>query len=330
MEAQQAAPAQPAASTAPPSPPLSIYRSAAGETAIRALYDQVLASLPFEHEERVVHTSSYGAVHVLVGAPGPFIMWMFGPLVASGKLRLYVPDLPYQAGSRSDDILLGSSTHEHGKWALEVLQALGLAPGVAGTTAAASGSVQGAAAASLPPRPPLHIGVSFGGAVVIDLANVAPEAIRGAALVVPGGLLPARLSSFLLRVVLPSLLWLAVPRDGTLRLALSGMCEEPEPLASWALIPLTWRHVARRPELPGGHGGFPRDQLARLAAPTFVVTAENDVFWPGKAAAAAAEAALPDVRTAVIPGARHMPARRKMEQANGWVLDFFAERGLLD
>jgi pimeloyl-ACP methyl ester carboxylesterase len=41
-------------------------------------------------------------------------------------------------------------------------------------------------------RAPLHIGVSFGGAVVIDLANVAPEAVRGAVLMVPGGLMPGR------------------------------------------------------------------------------------------------------------------------------------------
>jgi pimeloyl-ACP methyl ester carboxylesterase len=40
------------------------------------------------------------------------------------------------------------------------------------------------------PPVPLHAGVSFGGAVLLDLANVAPEAIRGAALIVPGGLIP--------------------------------------------------------------------------------------------------------------------------------------------
>ncbi|EFN58907.1 hypothetical protein CHLNCDRAFT_140848 [Chlorella variabilis] len=178
------------------------------------------------------------------------------------------------------------------------------------------------------PDLPYQGGVSLGAAVIIDLAAVAPEAIRGAVLLVPGGLIPVSLTSFLLRIVLPSLLYLLLPCSFTARLALSGMCDEPVP-ADWELIPLTWKHVVRRPELPGGHGGFPPDDLARLAAPTFVICAERDVFWPGKAAAAAAAAALPDCQTAVIPDARHLPSRRKMEEANRWILDFFLERGLL-
>jgi pimeloyl-ACP methyl ester carboxylesterase len=89
------------------------------------------------------------------------------------------------------------------------------------------------------------------------------------------------------------------------------------------------RHVSRRPELPGGHGGFPRQDLARLSAPTLVVAAEHDVFWPGREAAAAAEAALPKVTTRVIPGARHLPAKHKVAVANDWILAWLEQRGLL-
>lgn len=48
------------------------------------------------------------------------------------------------------------------------------------------------------------------------------------------------LTSFLLRIVLPSLLYLLLPCSFTARLALSGMCDEPVP-ADWELIPLTWK-----------------------------------------------------------------------------------------
>lgn len=224
----------------PPAPPArqcppTIYRSAAGEQAIRSLYDKVLAVLPYEHEERFVETS-YGSAHVLVcgpaaaaaqplvvwhgmGAPAPFILRMLEPLVLSQRFRIYVPDLPYQvglheaaepficssltklqgtfalppstlfstssclpaflqAGSRTEDALLDPTTHDNGKWCVEVLRGLALlAPPQAGSAAAA-------------PTPPLHVGVSFGAAVIIDLAAVAPEAIRGAVLLVPGGLIP--------------------------------------------------------------------------------------------------------------------------------------------
>lgn len=91
------------------------------------------------------------------------------------------------AGSRSADAELAASTHEHGKWALEVLRALRLVPEEA--LPASRGSSSGQASLTQQ-KPPLHIGLSFGGAVVMDLAVVASGAIRGAALVVPAGLMP--------------------------------------------------------------------------------------------------------------------------------------------
>jgi pimeloyl-ACP methyl ester carboxylesterase len=78
--------------------------------------------------------------------------------------------------------VLDIKQHENGKWCLEVLQGLGLVPRAG--IKADSGSA---------PQAPLHIGVSFGGAVLLDLAVVAPEAIRGAALVVAGGFMPGQL-----------------------------------------------------------------------------------------------------------------------------------------
>lgn len=117
------------------------------------------------------------------------------------------------AGSRSDPAVLDSSTHAHGRWCLEVMQALGLLPeqasptgtsnpgasgGSAGTSdsrASSSNGVGGSSIREQEPkrrqRPPLHLGVSLGGTMLLELGCVvAPEAVGGAALVVPGGLLP--------------------------------------------------------------------------------------------------------------------------------------------
>lgn len=69
---------------------------------------------------------------------------------------------------------LEPASHDTGRWCLEVLQALKLA----GPHALAG-------------PPPLHIGLSWGGAALLDLAVVAPEVIRAASLVVPGGLGPS-------------------------------------------------------------------------------------------------------------------------------------------
>jgi pimeloyl-ACP methyl ester carboxylesterase len=87
---------------------------------------------------------------------------------------------PAAAGSRTQDADLSAEGHEHGRWCVEVMRGLGLVPPA--SAAAGKGVVA--------PPPPLHVGVSFGAAVLLDLANVAPEAIRSAALLVPGGLAP--------------------------------------------------------------------------------------------------------------------------------------------
>jgi hypothetical protein len=57
--------------------PPTLYRSAAGEAAIRALYEKTLACLPFVCESGLVPTA-YGSVHVLVCGPAaaqPLVLW---------------------------------------------------------------------------------------------------------------------------------------------------------------------------------------------------------------------------------------------------------------
>jgi pimeloyl-ACP methyl ester carboxylesterase len=91
----------------------------------------------------------------------------------------------------------------------------------------------------------------------------------------------------------------------------------------------TCRHVARRPEIPGGSNGFSPAQLARLAAPTIAVFAERDVFWNGKAAAATATARLPGCQTVLVRGGRHLLSRSNTEEVAAGIVRFFGSRGLL-
>lgn len=91
----------------PPLPPLST--SSTGERALRAHYTAALASLPFPHQERLVITDSYGAVHVTMAGhpaaaplllwpaaalPGPLLLAAFAPLAS--RFRIIAPDFPCQ------------------------------------------------------------------------------------------------------------------------------------------------------------------------------------------------------------------------------------------
>lgn len=107
----------------PPPPPL--YRNTGGEAAIRAVYDRLLAALPYDHEQRLVQTS-FGTAHVLVcgpadaeplvlwhgmGAPGPTMLEGFAPLIS--RFRTYVPDMPYQGiGSQAIPLAVEACVRE--------------------------------------------------------------------------------------------------------------------------------------------------------------------------------------------------------------------------
>lgn len=139
---------------------------------------------------------------------------------------------PPAAGSHTDPAVLDTATHGHGRWCVEVMNGLGLLGG--GSAAAGGDGGRGASVA------PLHVGISLGGAVLLDLvrppgrpghaateagwycarcveacrrlaapspipsanaaalgpltqAVVRPDAIGGAALLVPGALHPGKL-----------------------------------------------------------------------------------------------------------------------------------------
>lgn len=77
--------------------------------------------------------------------------------------------------------------------------------------------------------------------------------------------------------------------------------------------------------MPGGPGGFTPEQLHRFRAPALVVAAEHDCFWSGKAIVAGAERSLPGSRVVMLPRARHLPARRHLDDTNRRLLEFFDE-----
>jgi pimeloyl-ACP methyl ester carboxylesterase len=69
---------------------------------------------------------------------------------------------------------------------------------------------------------------------------------------------------------------------------------------------------------------FPLSDLERVAAPTLVLAADDDVFLSIEHAAAM-QRALPDAQLAVVPGASHAVPMEKPELVNRLIVDFLAE-----
>ncbi len=69
---------------------------------------------------------------------------------------------------------------------------------------------------------------------------------------------------------------------------------------------------------------FPLEDLERVAAPTLVLAADDDVFLSIEHAAAMRRA-LPDSQLAVVPGASHAVPMEKPALVNRMILDFLAD-----
>eukprot|EP00887_Chlorella_sp_A99_P006898 scaffold2.g6898.t1 len=306
-----------------------------GEREVAALYARALSSLPSSAEERWVQTPTYGRAHVMVagpadgpplmlwqgaGMPGPYMLLMCSELVL--RYRIYAPDTPCHCG-RSDPVVLDPAQHEWGTWCVQVMEGLGLLrPGT---------------------PPPLHLGVSMGGCTILDLAAVAPETVRGAALLCPGGLHPAlpcprprpfgaaiarrtdygsRWHAWRLNALLfaPMALYMLWPAPWTAWAALWFLMDEPgsQDLVTQQLL-LAFRRA-------GGEAGLGRGRVAGLEAPVLVIAAERDIFGGGAATAERARHVLHDCTAEVIPRARHCASAARMAAACQRVDQFFRER----
>ena len=151
-----------------------MYRSEEARAAIADLYDRARRALPMATDSRRVPTR-FGDTHVLMAGPedaapivvfgggnvvGPLTLGWFSPLAE--RFRLVAPDTIGQPGLSADRRVSGSDD-SLGLWAIDVLDQLGLDQAAA-------------------------IGVSYGAGVLLRVAEIAPNRLTRAAVVVPSGI----------------------------------------------------------------------------------------------------------------------------------------------
>jgi pimeloyl-ACP methyl ester carboxylesterase len=285
----------------------SIYRSPEGEAEILALYDEALAALDRGHESLTVGTR-YGDTHVLaVGAEdAPPVVFLSGGnflnptclrwfLPLAEDHRLYAPDLVGQPG-KSTQTRPSPKGDGHALWIEDVLDGLGL---------------------DYVP----FVGLSYGAGIAIRVLGHAPERVSRAALVSPAAVAAGPISSLLVRVALPMLLYRLSPTKENLLRAASPILTEPEDLAVRQLGAV-YRHVRL-------DAGLPRmaseQELRDFGKPVAVFASEEDVFFPARRVLARAEEIFPNLVSAeCLKGCRHVPYGLVLSHLNGDIRAFLA------
>lgn len=283
----------------------SIYKTPEGEAALMALYDRALDGLGLPAGSRTVPTS-LGDTHLLVVGPeeasplvllgggnflNPSCLTWFLPLAA--RYRIVAPDLIGQPG-KSAPTRPPSQGDGHAQWLLDVLDGMNLTR-------------------------PAFVGMSYGGGLVLRLAGYAAERVASAALVSPAGIVRGSLTRMLVRVAAPMLAYQVRPSPERLRRAVCPILTEPDEELT-AQIGSVYRHVSLDRHLPRLATAA---ELARFTAPTLVIGAADDIFFPGDRMVARAQEIVRNVVAGeVLPGSRHIPSREGFRFVNETILQF--------
>lgn len=261
----------------------SIYRSAAGEQAIMALYDQALARWPVPYTTGTVATRHGDAFVITCGdeqAP-PLVllhgagvnatMWGGDVTVYSRHFHIYAVDLPGEPGKSAPNRLPWTGP-AYVEWLSDVFAGLDIETATV-------------------------LGLSQGAWTALKFATARPQQVARLVLLTPGGIVPDRLS-FLVRA-LPLLL---LGRWGARRLMrlLYGSQPIPDGVEEITLV-LMSNFRARVGTLPL----FADDELRRLIMPTLLLGGDEDALRDLDRIAARLRTLLPDLTVAILPGAGH-------------------------
>jgi pimeloyl-ACP methyl ester carboxylesterase len=278
-----------------------------------ALYDRAVTELlDVPVDEAWVETRA-GRTHVLLaGDPGapPVLVLQGGnvtnPVTLSwfqalaDEYRLVAPDTPGEPGKGASE-----APEKYGPWVVDTLDALGL------ETVA-------------------MVGASHGAGVLLEVAVEAPERVAAAVLVVPAGF-GTPLSPALVRVTLPSLAYRLYPSEWLLRRALAPMFTDPMDAVEDVVLE-TVGLALRTGDLDAGFPGPDGPAaLAGFGAPTLVVAAADDPFFPGERTAERAAAWLPSPEASVLlAGERHFLSPRGRRTVTGYARSFLSEHYAAD
>ena len=280
-----------------------IYKSAAGEQAVMALYDKLLAGWPVPYTTALLPTR-WGDTHVIasgpIGAPPVILLhgaasnalaWTSEVEQLARTLRVYAVDLPGEPGRSAPNRppWVGPAYTE---WMEDVLQGLG---------------VEGAALA----------GISLGGWAALKFATAQPQRVSRLVLLAPGGVTSVR-ASFLLTALPLSLLG---RRGGE---AISRIVRGNQPVHPTAVeyMNVLMTHFKSR---TGALPNLSDAELARLTMPVLLIVGEQDALYASDKTVARLQSLLPHLTVCLLPAAGHV-----LHGESGAMITFLAAAGLCE
>ena len=281
----------------------SIYKNKNCEIEMMDVYDRQLTRLGIEYEEKMINTR-FGNTHVLILGPkdasplitlhggngnSPLNLSLFLPLTKC--FRVYAPDTIGFPG-KSDQTRLSPKDNSYGQWVVDVMDGLNLK--------------------SVP-----FVTSSYSSSILLQLAYIAPERISQAILHVPSGIAHGPIMP-MIKIIVQWLMYPLFPKRDRLINALQCMMTEiNEDFLEFCDVMLRdYRMELRGPK------EFTKRELKNFKAPTFVISARDDVFFPADKVIPKAKEIIPNLtKTEYIDGG-HLSSKKTLEHVNREIIKF--------
>jgi len=284
----------------------TIYKSKACEAEMMDVYDRLLSRLGINYDEVTIPTR-FGSTHVLIAGPknapplitihggngnSPLNLSLFLPLAE--HFRVYAPDTIGFPG-KSSQIRLSPKDHSYGLWVVDLMDGLNLecAPFVTS---------------------------SYSSSILLQVASIFPERISHAVLHVPSGIAHGPILPMMKTMVQ----WLTYPlhpsRDRLVKALHSMMTDLNEDFLEFCDAMLRDYKMELR-----GPREFSKKELENFTAPTFVIAAKDDVFFPADKVIPQAKNIIQNLAETMVIEGGHLSSKPVLAAVNEKIINFLTE-----
>lgn len=277
---------------------MTIYKSVAGKKQILKLYDEQLERLPVAYYEIWVSTT-FGKTHVietgnLTGIP--LLVFHGGNATTAYNLlacdflmkdfHIYAVDTIGHPG-KSAEVSLSARNYDYGKWASEVISAIGY-------------------------ENICCFGGSFGAGILAKTMCVAPQKIKRAVLYVPSGIKNAPTINSM-NMMFPMIMYWITHEDKWLKRCMIPMALTEENITDdiYETAKLSINYTKVKAGMPSNVG---KKDMRKCKAPTLVMAGEKDCLFPAKGVLPRAEQIIENVTTYLLEGRGHMSSLTEQEK----------------
>lgn len=277
---------------------MTIYKSEKGKEEILALYDKQLKRLQGAYSDKWVSTS-LGRTHLIeTGNPAgiPLLVFHGGNATTAYNLlfcdflmedfHIYAVDTIGHPG-KSAEVSLSARNYDYGKWASEVISAIGYE------------SIS-------------CFGGSFGAGILAKTMCVSPEKIKRAVLYVPSGIKNAPTINSM-SMMFPMIMYWITHEDKWLKKCMLPMAVSEENITDdiYETAKLSINHSKVKTGMPSN---VSEKDMKKCKAPTLVMAAEKDCLFPAKGVIPRAKRIIENCTTYLVEGRGHMSSLTEEEK----------------